>query len=162
MKVSAVEEYGLRCLRYLSEVHERPGVVTIGEIARAEGVTPEHVAKLVGALRRAGLVFSVRGMRGGVRLAREPGSITVADALTALSGRPLRSSPCRTGRPTGGCRNKPDCGIRSVWGVLEAVVTDVLARVTLKDLASGNGIPEACAAGPEKATTRPRSGRTAA
>jgi len=161
MKVSAVEEYGLRCLRYLAEVHDRPGVVTIGEIAREEGVTPEHVAKLVGLLRRGGLVFSVRGMRGGVRLTREPKDVTMKDALTVLSGRPLRSSPCLMGRPTGGCRMTPECGIRSVWAVLETMISDVLSKVTLADLATGRDavVPEAAR---PRGRSRSSGGRTAA
>ncbi|MGB9605411.1 MAG: Rrf2 family transcriptional regulator, partial [Bryobacteraceae bacterium] len=93
MKISAQEEYGLRCLLQLGR---RPGeMLTIRDIAQAEGLSREYVAKLMRLLRRAGLVRSVRGQAGGYVLPRPLEKITVAEALEALGGRLWEPDFCR-------------------------------------------------------------------
>ena len=87
MKLSAQEEYGLRCL--LQVARRFPGgSATIPEIAEAEGLSPHNAARYLATLRRSGLVDSERGQRGGYSLARPPSLITVAEAVASL-GRPL-------------------------------------------------------------------------
>ena len=137
MKVSATEEYGVRCLIRLAEAHRQGRHLTIPDVARAEGLSPEYVAKLTGILRRAGLVTSLRGVNGGVRLSREPGSITLADAIEALSGTPLRLRQCLTDGEHVACTHLADCGLREVWSTLTTLVLGVLSNVTMADLASG-------------------------
>ena len=67
MHLSAQEEYGLRCLVQLARhVGEEP--MRIQEIARAEGLSSEYVAKLMRILRNGNLVDSTRGASGGYRL----------------------------------------------------------------------------------------------
>ena len=86
MKVSAQEEYGLRCiLQIAAQSSSEP--LTLAEIARREGMSVPHVAKLMGHLRHAGLVEGVRGRSGGYVLTRPAGSISVLDALSALGER---------------------------------------------------------------------------
>ena len=82
MKLSAQEEYGLRCLL---QVARRPHgqSVTIPEIADAEGVSPHNVARYLGTLRKCGIVDSERGQHGGYTLTREPSSIVVSEVLSA-------------------------------------------------------------------------------
>ena len=65
MKLSAQEEYGLRCLLRLGAQGDG-GSLTIPEISRTEGISPEYVAKLMRILRQGGLVTSARGATGGV------------------------------------------------------------------------------------------------
>src|SRR2546430_15546874 len=68
MRLSAQEEYGLRCLLQVARGHE--GSTTTPEIAEREGLSQAHVHKLMRFLRRGGLVKSVRGRKGGYQLAR--------------------------------------------------------------------------------------------
>ena len=70
MKLSAQEEYGLRCLLQVASAPDH--FLTIPEIARREALSEAYVAKLASALRRADLLVSVRGKKGGVALARSP------------------------------------------------------------------------------------------
>ena len=82
MKISAQEEYGIRCLLRLAE-QGAGGILTIPGLARAEGLSPPYVAKLMRILRKGGLVKSVRGQAGGYMLTRPLGQIRVAEALAA-------------------------------------------------------------------------------
>ena len=68
MKISAQEEYGLRCLLRLAKAES--GVATLPEVAAAEGLSVPYVAKLMAVLRHAGILDSVRGRSGGYKLAR--------------------------------------------------------------------------------------------
>src|SRR3954447_1122554 len=87
MKITAQEEYGLRCLMRLARA---PGgqSLTIPEVAAAEGLSIAYVGKLLAILRQAGLIESVRGRAGGYRLAAAPADISAGSALLAL-GEPL-------------------------------------------------------------------------
>src|SRR4051794_32426910 len=86
MRISAQEEYGLRCLLRLAK--SEAGSLTLPEIAAAEGLSVPHVAKLMAVLRQANLVDSVRGRSGGYRLARPAEEIGVGRLLLVL-GEPL-------------------------------------------------------------------------
>ena len=69
MKLSAQEEYGLRCLLRLG-MQPAQGSLTIAELSRLEGLSAPNVAKMMRLLRRGGLVLSARGKDGGYTLAR--------------------------------------------------------------------------------------------
>ena len=86
MKLSSQEEYGLRCLLQVAR-HDPEGSVTIPEIARIEGLSIPHVAKLMRSLRRGGFVKSVRGQAGGYKLARTSDHINIGEVLAWLGGR---------------------------------------------------------------------------
>lgn len=137
MKVSAQEEYGLRCMLLLARRQQRTGVepVSLQEMAREEGLTVPNVAKLIRTLRRAGLVRSVLGRSGGYTLCREAKAINIAEILGALGGRLYDTTYC--GKHTGElevCSHMDDCSIRSLWGVIGGLLDRVLGRTTLADL----------------------------
>ena len=134
MKLSAQEEYGLRCLLRLG----RDGAgasLTISELSQREGISAPNVAKLMRVLRRAGYVRSTRGKEGGYTLARAAEEITVGEALAVLGGRLYDPAFCA--RHSGVerlCTHMPDCSIRSVWRLVQGAVDQVLDRLSLRDL----------------------------
>jgi Rrf2 family protein len=133
MRISAQEEYGLRCL--LEIAREPGGFLTIAEIARRESLTAPHVAKLMRLLRRAGLVESTRGQKGGYRLARPPEEIRVDAVLAALGGRLYSQEFCDDHAGNGRtCVHNDDCAIRFLWIGIERAVQGVLGATTLKDM----------------------------
>lgn len=136
MKVSAQEEYGLRCMLQVASAPAAEPVVTLTEIARREGLSVPHVAKLMGALRHGGLVESVRGRSGGYTLARPAERISVLDVLSALGERLFDSEYCERYGGAGDepCVHSSGCSIRSVWRRVEAIASDVLRRTTLAEL----------------------------
>lgn len=137
MKVSAQEEYGLRCMLQLAR-RQRNGAgqpLTLAEIARDEGLTVPYVAKLIRGLRTSGLVLSALGRSGGYTLARDAEEISVSEILKALGGRLYDPEYCnRYSGDQATCTHMGDCSIRSLWGVLETLLEGVLKKTMLADL----------------------------
>src|SRR5947209_3288521 len=105
MKISAQEEYGLRCLLRLSQAEKQ--ALTLPEIAAGEGLSTAYVAKLMGVLRDAGLIDSVRGRSGGYRRATAPEAIGLGSPLRLLASPLLDVLGClerRAGMPSAGPR----------------------------------------------------------
>ena len=134
MKLSAQEEYGLRCLLHMARQGEGASL-SIPEISRAEGLSIPNVAKLMRLLRMGGFVASVRGQSGGYTLSRTSEQITVGSVLEMLGGRLYGPSFCdRHSGLQDTCAHDSDCSLRSVWQTLQSMIEHVLNRMTLKDL----------------------------
>ena len=134
MKLSAQEEYGLRCLLTLARA-EAGSSLTIPQIAESERISGPNVAKLLRGLKRGGFVVALRGQSGGYALARPATQINVGDALACLGGRIFDAGFCgRHSSATRGCGHNSDCSVRSVWRLVQRAVDDVLGRLTLADL----------------------------
>ena len=130
MHLTVFSDYTLRVLMYLAL--DRTRLATIPEIAAAYGISENHLMKVVHRLACAGIVESVRGKGGGVRLARAPEDIRLGAIVRASEGDApivecLSADPhaCRIARP---CRLK---GI--LVGAFDALY-DSLDRHTLADL----------------------------
>src|SRR2546426_10523749 len=88
MKLSAQEEYGLRCLLRVASA-ERSESVTIPAIAEAEGLSIPYVGKLMSVLRQGQFVDSVRGQTGGFLVSPPPEKIGIPEGVGFLCGRPF-------------------------------------------------------------------------
>ncbi len=134
MRISATEDYGLRCLLQVA-FHEGPRPMNTPEIARREGLGPEHVGLLMQKLRLGGLVTSTRGAAGGYQLARPASEISVWEVITVVGGEflPQEFCECHSGRLPD-CVHLTDCSVRALWGMVEASLRKVLQAVTLADL----------------------------
>ena len=144
MKLSAQEEYGLRCMMTLARA--APGVsLTIPQIAEAERISGPSVAKLLRALKGGGYVVALRGQSGGYALARRADKINVGEVLDCLGGRIFDAGFCgRHSSASRGCGHNSDCSVRSVWRLVQRAVDDVLNRLNLADLLveeSGFSVP---------------------
>ena len=91
MKITAQEEYGLRCLLRLARAADGQSL-TIPEIAAAEGLSVPYVAKLLAVLRQAGLIESVRGRTGRLSPGQAAGGDRPGRVLLVL-GEPLFDEP---------------------------------------------------------------------
>ena len=101
----------------------------------ANGCLPaDYVEQILLRLRRAGLVESVRGAKGGYFLARDPGAISVRDVMSASERQTFEvncdSHPVDAER----CSPGSTCSIRPVWHALQQRVDELLASITLADL----------------------------
>jgi Rrf2 family protein len=145
MKLSAQEEYGLRCMLTLARA-EPGSSLTIPQIAEAERISGPNVAKLLRALKAGGYVVALRGQSGGYALARKASEINVGEVLACLGGRIFDAGFCgRHSSATRGCGHNSDCSVRSVWRLVQRAVDDVLSRLTLADLLveeAGVSVPE--------------------
>lgn len=140
MKISALEEYGLRCLLQLARAGAEPGAastLTARQIAEREGLTLEYASQILADLRRAGLIQSVRGVHGGFLLARPAREICVGHLFRALDG-PLADNLCDA--YTGNrdiCAHSEGCAVRPVWSELQRRIYSFLDDVSLADIADG-------------------------
>ena len=135
MKLSANEEYGVRCLVRLGYATEAGGALTIPEISKAEGVSPAYAAKILRVLRKGGFIKAARGKEGGYKLARPAGTIVIGHVLDALGGRLFESDFCDSHAGQAAiCTRSVDCSVRSLWRAVQVAVDQVLSKATLRDL----------------------------
>lgn len=130
MRFSTRSRYGLRAMIDIARGMDEP--VTCEEIAECETVSKKYLDGILGALRRAGLLTSVRGHGGGYRLARPPREISVFDIVRALE----RSSdivPC-VGAPER-CGRSDACTAREVWRRVSHGLDVMLSGMRLADIA---------------------------
>ncbi len=134
MQLSAQEEYGLRCLIQLAR-HDGRKPLRIQDIAEAEGLSFEYVAKLVRVLRKAELATSTRGAGGGYRLGRPAEEINMWEAIEALGEPffPVKFCESHAGLKTY-CVHSGDCSIRGVWRGVNDLLETALSAVTLADI----------------------------
>jgi Rrf2 family protein len=134
MKISAQEEYGLRCLVQLARAPQG-SLVTVKEIAKREALSPANVEKLLRLLAKGGLVHSLRGLKGGYVLNRPPELITLGQVVAALGQVPSTGHICQQFTGTqDACVHFSNCGIRSVWSSLTTSIQAFLERTTLASL----------------------------
>jgi Rrf2 family protein len=119
--VLAITSKSPYAVRALSELARRGSgqPVPIGEIARTRDIPVQFLEGLFATLRRAGVLQSQRGVKGGYLFAREPADVTVLEVVELLEGE-LGADASVLG---------------SVWVEAVGAVRTVLARTTIADIA---------------------------
>src|SRR3954470_5757877 len=134
MKVSAQEEYGLRCLLQLALSARVGESLTLGQIAEREGISVANAGKLLWILNKAGLVQSLRGTKGGYYLARPASEIRLNEIIRVLDADEVEGHCKSYTGVMDVCVHTSDCGIRSVIVNLHEVVQQALSEITLAQL----------------------------
>ena len=134
MKLSAQEEYGLRCLLQLAHAEREGESLTLSQIANQEGISSANAGKLMWILTKAGLVQSTRGTKGGYVLARPANEIRLNQVIRVLEGEPAESHCKSYAGVLDACIHTGDCGIRPVIVELHQIVDNALAEITLSQL----------------------------
>lgn len=133
MRITTWAEYGLICALHLAR-RAGDGPVTGRDIASRERLPGDYVEQILLRLRRAGIVNSTRGARGGYTLASAPEQVTVRQVIHAseLSTFDLHcvSHPVDSAR----CAEAENCSIRPVWMLLQQRIDETLDSVRLSDL----------------------------
>src|SRR6476659_876686 len=143
MMFSTKAEYGVRVM---VELGRRAGAdvscadpISLAEIAEHDGLPLAYLEHLVARLRKAGLVDSRRGSRGGYLLARSPMEITMAEVVEALEGS-IAPIECISERPDGSivCSRESDpshvCPTKLLWTRVRFAIVHTLQETTLADL----------------------------
>jgi Rrf2 family protein len=133
VRITTWAEYGLIVSLHLARngsTRPRPA----RDVAEREGLPPDYVEQILLKLRRAGLVRSIRGARGGYLLARSPESVTVKDVIEAAEHRTFEVN-CES-YPVNAVRCQVDgaCAIRPMWKALQRRIDEFLEGVSLADL----------------------------
>jgi Rrf2 family nitric oxide-sensitive transcriptional repressor len=135
MRLTVYTDYSLRMLIYLAAAGER--VSTIAEIAAAYDIPKNHLTKVAHQLGLAGFVETLRGKRGGLRLARPPEAIglgaVVRQTETDMALVPCFEPLCAP------CPILPACGLRGALQEAQQAFLAVLDRYTLAELARARG-----------------------
>lgn len=139
MKITAQEEYGLRCVLQLARQEAEPGeLLLVRDIAEREGLSVAYVEKILWMLSRSGLVESVRGPKGGYKLTRAASLISLGEVMRVLGG--IQSEEELCGQFTGNhdtCVHHSDCELRPVWASITDMVNSVFDKVPLTSLLNG-------------------------
>jgi Rrf2 family protein len=134
MKISAQEEYGLRCLLQLARADLQGQSLTLAQIARREGISVANAGKLMWILNKAGFVQSTRGIKGGYRLSRPASVIRLNEVIGVLDDESVETHCKSYAGVLDSCVHTGDCGIRPVIVELHQIVNDALAAITLSQL----------------------------
>lgn len=142
MRITTWTEYSLIISIHLAK-RGRHGVAPVAarELAESERLPADYVEQILLRLRRAGIVESVRGAKGGYFLAKDPAAITVRDVMTAsehqtfemnCESHPVDAERCDPGSP---------CTIRPVWQALQHRIDDFLGGISIAELLREDPVP---------------------
>src|SRR5262245_7231640 len=134
MKLSAQEEYGLRCILQLARAQTVVETLTVSQIAGQEGISSANAGKLMWILSKAGLVQSTRGIKGGYSLHRPASEIRLNQVIRVLEGEPAESHCKSYAGVLDACVHTGDCGIRPGIVELHQIVDNALGEITLSQL----------------------------
>lgn len=138
MRVSTRGDYGIRAMLDLA-LHYGQGPIPLRAVAERQQLSEHYLEQLMGALRKANLVTSVRGAQGGYELAAPPQEVRVGDILRALEG-PLEPRPVSADGDEG-----PDTvayyGAQVLWRSLAETIQATVDSLTL-DLLCREGARE--------------------
>jgi len=132
MKLSTKGRYGLRALIDLALYSEKEAV-SISSIAARQNISDSYLEQLVGKLKKAGLVKSLRGAGGGYMLAKTANEISVGDVLRALEG-DLSAVECPGTQESNGCQAADLCVTRYVWQRINDSITQAVDDIMLNQL----------------------------
>ena len=133
MRITTWAEYGLICALHLAKRFAE-GPVTGRDVAEKERLPADYVEQILLRLRRAGVVRSTRGARGGYALDRPPEQITVRQVIQASELATFELHCITHPVDEVRCSTSHSCSIRPVWQLLQRRIDDVLDGVCLADL----------------------------
>ena len=131
MKLTMKGDYGLRAMLDLAAYYGQ-GPIESADIASRQYIPEQYLDQILMALRKEGLIKSVRGPKGGHMLAKPPAQITMAQVMQALEGYvpPMECLP----NPDF-CKLTPGCALREVWREIDEITQRILASTTVEELA---------------------------
>ena len=128
MQLTMQTDYALRTLMFLATQTER---AKVGDVAKLFGISANHVAKVVNLLSRFGYIYSIRGIGGGIELARAPEDIVIGEVVQRIEGN-LHLLNCVG--PDDSCVIHSFCKLKGVLAEAERRQKEYLDSVTLADV----------------------------
>lgn len=139
MEISRKTDYALRMIASL--VRRPDGVVSVRVAAKENAVPYSFARSIQHDLTTANIVESLRGARGGMRLAVDPTTTTILDLIEAIQG-PLFIATCDyAGAEEGPCPFLAECHFNPVWCNAERMLKDYFSSVTLSDVVVEGKMP---------------------
>ena len=132
IRLSRLADYGVVLMTRMASRPE--GIHNTVDLSLLTGLPTPTVSKVLAKLGRHGLLRSVRGAKGGYKLAQSPQNISVADIISAIEG-PIALTQCME-HTLGCCDIEPLCPSRYGWQVINDTVRRSLEGVSLADLST--------------------------
>ncbi len=130
MKVNTKVRYGLRAILQIAEAYGGDPV-PISVISNTQEISGKYLEQVVGTLRKAELINSRKGVRGGYTLCRDPKDINLWEIITALDS---HTTLVDCVLEPSVCDRSDDCLTRSIWTLLSARMKEFWSSFTLDDL----------------------------
>ncbi|WP_022853299.1 RrF2 family transcriptional regulator [Thermodesulfatator atlanticus] len=130
MRITTRSRYGTRMMLELAANYEK-GPLQIGEISRRQNLSVKYLEQLIIPLKKAGLIKSIRGPKGGHMLNKPPGEITIWEIVSVLEGSE-GITPCVVQPEI--CERSEVCPTRDVWYMVTEAIEKCLSKITLADL----------------------------
>ncbi|MCP9438601.1 MAG: Rrf2 family transcriptional regulator [Nitrospira sp.] len=137
MKVSRRALYGIMAAIDLA-IYGKEVPVQARSIARRQAIPIKFLEQVLLAMKKGGLIHSLRGAQGGYRLVKEPSALSVADILEVLDGPvfyPLTSPLASNGFPAKGSQSKQELLLGHIWKQVAQAEHEVLQRIRIDQLA---------------------------
>ena len=151
MKITTKGDYATRALQDLA-LHYGSRPIPIDQIAVRQGLPVRYLEQLLLTLRRAGILQSKRGVKGGYTLAKPPAEITLGAILRAVDG-PVEPISCLAEAPREPCARETVCALRGVWSDVHRAVAAIVDHTTLQDVCDRSRV---ATAGPDDHQILPR------
>jgi len=133
IRITKQTDYGILMLSLMAG-HPTGSIHTVRDLAGQAAISMPMASKILKPLARSGIIESLRGVKGGYRLAREASRINVAEILEILEG-PVAMTTC-VANP-GSCERETICPTRSNWEKINKIVRSALKKVFLSEMAAG-------------------------
>ena len=130
MRLSTKGRYGARAMLDLA-LNSGKGPVLLREIAKRQEVSEKYLEHSITTLRKAGLVRSIRGARGGYMLAKSPSQIRLSEIMEVLEG---SMAPVECVDDPQVCRRSQLCVTRDIWAEMKEAIDNILESITLQDM----------------------------
>ncbi|NQT46541.1 MAG: Rrf2 family transcriptional regulator [Candidatus Omnitrophica bacterium] len=136
MKISTKTQYGVRAMLEIARHTDREPI-SIHDISRQQALSVSYLEQLLNKLRKAGLVKSVRGPKGGYLLSRQPKKIKISEIVTVLEGDIGPVFCVAGGKKANFCDRLNKCASKALWKKMRDAMMGVLESTTLGDLCEG-------------------------
>ncbi len=130
MRLTTKGQYGARAMLDLA-INCNDGPILLRDIAKRQEVSEKYLEHSVSALRKAGLVRSIRGARGGYVLARQPSEIRLSEIMEVLEG---SMAPVECVDDPQVCQRAQLCVTRDIWARMKEAIDNILESITLRDM----------------------------
>lgn len=130
MKMSTRGRYGIKAMLELALSYDTE-MISVRSIAQKQKISELYLEQLFSILKKANLIKSVRGAKGGYSLTRKPKEITIKDIIDVVEG-PINISDCAENNST--CDNLDRCATRVLWVKIRDAINNIFSSVTLQDI----------------------------
>lgn len=141
MKISTKGRYGLKAVVEIA-LNDEEGCVSLRHISETLDISESYLEQIIATLKKANIVKSVRGSKGGYTLCKPPEEILLGDLVIALEGG-IFLAKCVSGNT--GCKDQgcggtcsSECITAHVWERVFVEINNVLNNITLYDIINNN------------------------